>query len=89
MRRGCRTHLILFIPWMCRYVRPFLLKPITNYSHVCEIVFKQKKIGEACCQNGPQTGKKFAYTKVTVLVLIFHIRGMFIGIFRRIYCNEE
>ena len=44
VRRVCRTHLILFILWMYRYARPFLLKPITNYSHVCEIVFRQKEL---------------------------------------------
>ena len=40
-------------------------------------------------QNGTQTRKNFGYSKVTVVVLISHFRGMPIVIFRRINCNEE
>ena len=35
---------------------------------------------KACHQNESETGKNFAYSKATVLVLISHFRGMFIVI---------
>ena len=40
---------------------------------------------------GPKPKKKanFGYSKVTVVVLISHFRGMVIVIFRKIKCNEE
>ena len=42
----------------------------------------------ACIQNGLQTRKNCACWKKTILVLIFHFRGLFIDILKIINCND-
>ena len=74
-------------------------KPLSsdNFFYIAEFVNKKivfyklegKSTFQSCHQNVPQTGEKYDYSEVAVLVLMRHFQSMLFDTLRRINCNEE